>query len=197
MTLSRDFTPNPKNCLHCGKEFLPQYTAMQVCCSLTCAARFAKNQRVAKVKAEREQTRERKAALKRIPDLIKEAQREFNSWVRARDAKKPCISCGASLGEGGVGGGYDCGHFRSTGSAPHLRFDERNAAGQCKHCNRYLSGNAVAYRVGLVERIGLEAVSALEADNRVRKWGRDELIAIRDHYKAKLKELTSMRKETA
>jgi hypothetical protein len=47
----------------------------------------------------------------------------------------------------------------------------------------------VDYRIGLVARIGLEAVEALESDNTPRKWTREELIAIRDTYKAKLKEM--------
>jgi hypothetical protein len=47
----------------------------------------------------------------------------------------------------------------------------------------------VDYRIGLIGRIGLEAVEALEADNRVHKWERDELIAIRDLYRRKRKEL--------
>ena len=33
------------------------------------------------------------------------------------------------------------------------------------------------------------AVEALEADNRVRKWTREELIGIKDAYRVKLKEL--------
>lgn len=133
--------------------------------------------------------RARKAALKRIPDLIKEAQTAFNSFVRTRDEKKPCICCGFPLGEGDIGGAFDCGHYRSTGSAPHLRFDEDNAHAQRKYCNRYGAGRAVDYRIGLIQRIGLEAVERLESDNRVHKWQRDELIAIRDKYRAKLKEL--------
>ena len=77
----------------------------------------------------------------------------------------------------------------STGSAPHLRFDERNAHAQRKVCNRWGAGRAVDYRIGLVARIGLAAVEALESDNTPRKWLREELIYIRDRYRAKLKEL--------
>lgn len=135
--------------------------------------------------------RERKAAMKTIPDLIKEAQREFNAYIRARDADKPCICCGEPLsaGSGSAGGDFDCGHYRSVGSASHLRFDERNAHGQRKRCNRYGAGRAVDYRIGLIGRIGLGPVEALESDNRVHKWTREELISIRDTYKAKRKEL--------
>ena len=52
-----------------------------------------------------------------------------------------------------------------SGSAAHLRFDERNAHAQRKVCNRWGAGRAVDYRIGLVARIGLAAVEALESDN--------------------------------
>lgn len=139
-------------------------------------------------KVERAETRRRKEAIKTIPDLIKEAQREFNAYIRARDADQLCICCGNPLGTGEVGGAFDCGHYRSTGSASHLRFDERNAHAQRKVCNRWGAGRAVDYRIGLVARIGLEAVEALESDNTPHKWTREELISIRNHYRAKLKE---------
>jgi hypothetical protein len=95
----------------------------------------------------------------------------------------------ASLGDGDLGGAYDCGHYRSVGSAPHLRFMEANAHAQRKACNRWGAGRAVDYRIGLIQRIGIEAVESLEADNRIHKWTREELIEIRDTYKRKLKEL--------
>ena len=184
MTLSRSF--KPKTCAHCGGSFLP-LRAMQNVCGPVCAGRLVK----AKKAQDKRSLRERKSALKTIPDLIKEAQREFNAFIRARDALRPCICCNLPLGTGAVGGGFDCGHWRSVGSAPHLRFDERNAHGQRKQCNRYGAGRAVDYRKGLIERIGLEAVEALEADNRIHKWTREELIAIRDEYRRKRKELES------
>lgn len=142
---------------------------------------------------QRKATKERKEKLKTRRDYINEAQVAVNAYVRYRDKDKPCICCGKPLSDGcgsGVGGSYDAGHYRSTGSAPHLRFDaDRNIHGQRKACNRYGSGRAVDYRIGLIARIGLQAVEALEADNTPRKWTIDELKAIRDRYRAKLKEL--------
>ena len=88
-----------------------------------------------------------------------------------------------------MGGGFDCGHYRSVGSAPHLRFDERNAHGQTKQCNRYGAGRAVDYRIGLIQRIGLEQVESLEADQTPKKYSIEDMKAIKDEYKRKLKEL--------
>ena len=146
----------------------------------------AKKARAA-AKVERASIRARKEAIKTLPTLKAEAQQAFNAYIRARDADKPCICCGLPLSAGDVGGSFDCGHYRSVGSAQHLRYDERNAHGQRKQCNRWGAGRAVDYRIGLVARIGLADVEALEADNTPRKWTREELIAIRDAYRKKLK----------
>lgn len=177
-----------KPCTVCDTPFTPQRMGQRVC-SPRCAMRHVRQAK----KAEREQTKRRKAALKTIPQLIKEAQREFNTYIRERDKDQPCICCGQPLGIGEVGGAYDCGHYRSTGSAPHLRFDERNAHAQRKFCNRYGAGRAVDYRLGLLARLGEKVVEAIESDNRIHRWTREELIAIRDTYRAKLRE---MKKET-
>ena len=85
------------------------------------------------------------------------------------------------------------GHYRSRGSAPHLRFNEDNVHAQRKQCNRYGSGNVVGYRLGLIERIGLEAVEALEADNAPRKYTAEDLKAIKADYTRKARELEKAR----
>ena len=160
-------------------------------CSPRCAGRLVKEQK----KAEAVQTRERKAALKRIPDLIKEAQVVFNRWIRARDHDQPCISCGAPPPDlSQLHAGRDAGHYRSTGSASHLRFHEDNCHAQCVRCNQFGAGRAVDYRIGLVVRIGVGRVEALESMNAPHKWQRDELIAIKATYIQKIKDL---KRETA
>lgn len=178
---------NVKACAQCGKEFMPVRPMQQVCSSV-CASRLVR----ADKKEKNRQIRIRKESIKTIPTLLREAQYEFNAYIRARDAGKPCICCGMPLGEGEVGGAYDCGHYRSVGSAPHLRFDERNAHAQRKQCNRWGAGRAVDYRIGLIQRIGLEQVEALESDNRVRKWKADELRAIKAEFRRKRKFLNEV-----
>lgn len=171
-----------KHCKVCDTVFTPQ-RPLQVVCSLRCAKKKVRQDKA----EERQQTKKRKEALKTIPDLIKEAQTAFNAYIRKRDENQPCICCGQPLGSAEVGGAYDCGHYRSTGSASHLRFHEDNAHAQRKVCNRYGAGRAVDYRIGLIARIGLAAVEALESSNTPHKWTREELEAIRDKYRAKLK----------
>jgi hypothetical protein len=181
-------TLKEKTCAQCGTQFRPFSSTSRVC-SPVCASKWVR----AENKQDRAQLKARKQALKRIPDLIKEAQTAFNAWVRARDADERCISCGVLLSREAIGGGFDAGHYRSRGSAKHLAFHEDNCHGQCKRCNRYGAGMAVDYRIGLVRRIGLSAVEALEASNTPHKWQRDELIAIRAQYVEKLKELKRSR----
>ncbi len=110
-------------------------------------------------------------------------------YIRERDKAQPCICCGKELARDAVGGGYDCGHYRSVGSAPHLRFNEDNAHGQRKVCNRYGGGRAVDYRIGLIKRIGLARVESLEADNEPKKWDIEQLKEIKQYYNQKLKQL--------
>ena len=181
-----------KKCRVCRQQFKP-IQPMAVVCSPACAlslaqSKRAKDEKVALVK-EKRADKARKERLKTRRDWEREAQTAFNAFIRARDADKPCICCGLPLSAGDVGGAYDCGHYRSTGSAPHLRFVEDNAHAQRKQCNRWGAGRAVDYRLGLIARIGLERVEALEADQTPRRYTADELKAIRDEYRAKAREL--------
>jgi len=186
----------PNRCKHC-KVRMPEDKAHHVlhdgCKDAWIAAHRKKQDQSkarevrAQAKVERAEIRRRKEALKTVPELLREAQQAFNTFVRARDqaAGHACISSGRQLDWSG--NAVDAGHYRSTGAASHLRFNEDNCHAQSKHDNQYLAGNAIDYRIRLVERIGLERVEALEADNLVRKWTRAELIEIRDTYRAKAK----------
>jgi hypothetical protein len=179
-----------KKCKVCKTEFTPA-RPMQNWCSLDCAVKLA-NQAVEKKKAkeaqeDRKKTREKLDAMRTKPQLVKVAQTAFNAFVRARDADKPCISCGKPPST--ETNQTDAGHFRSVGSAPHMRFVEDNIHGQCKHCNQYLAGNVLAYRKGLIERIGLTRVEQIESDQTVRKYTKEGLQEIAKHYNAETRRL--------
>lgn len=189
-----------RKCRECNAKFTPirpmQPTCENFACKLAYANRAAeksaarrKKDEAAKAKAERRAVKAAKEKLKTKRDYTKGAQIAFNAYIRERDKEKPCICCGEPLLLDSVGGGFDCGHYRSVGSAPHLRFDERNAHGQRKKCNRYGAGRAVDYRLGLIVRIGAESVAEIEADQADRKWTIDDLKRIRDEYREKLKAL--------
>ncbi|MGA4815952.1 recombination protein NinG [Pseudomonas aeruginosa] len=111
-----------------------------------------------------------KEKLKSRSDHLREAQQAFNEFIRWCDriAGHACISSGLPLDWSG--NQTDAG---TTGRPEPRRisaFNENNCHAQRKLDNRYLSGNAVDYRVGLIARIGLAAVEELEADNSVRKY---------------------------
>ena len=182
----------PAKCKVCTTLFT-KTRPMQNWCSIDCAVTLG-NQAIAKKKAkaqaeDRKQTREKLDAMRTKPQLVKLAQTAFNAFVRARDTGKDCISCGKPLHGPQVGGAFDCGHYRSIGSAPHMRFVEDNAHGQCKHCNSHLAGNHVAYRQGLIARIGLQAVERIEADNTTRKYSKEGLIELARHYRAEARKM--------
>lgn len=164
----------------CRERFEQRSMAHRACCPDHAQALVA----LEKARKDRKERQVGLAKLKRRADYLKEAQTAFNAFIRQRDRDKLCISSGVPLTLEAVGGGFDCGHYRSVGSAPHLRFDERNAHGQTKKDNRYLSGNAISYRAGLIARIGLAEVEALEADDTPRKWTVEQLIEIKKHYSA-------------
>lgn len=181
-----------KSCKVCRIDFTPA-KPLQTVCSPACALTLASSKRAKAIKVA--QVKERKAdavkrdSLKSRSQWMKEAQTAFNQFIRLRDAGKPCICCGRHSSGMVHGGDFDAGHYRSRGSAPHLKYDERNVHAQLKQCNRYDSGNVVGYRLGLIERIGLDAVEALESDQEPRKYSIDDLKAIKITYAAKAREL--------
>lgn len=196
-------TPRKKLCrCGCGEKFVPtrqmQPTRDNFDCKVRFAERHAAKARERREKAERQELRARREKIKRTPELRQEAQEAANAYVRFRDRDEPCISCGRrDLSDPLTGGAWDCGHYRSVGSAPHLRFDVvRNMAKQCKHCNRDLGGNHVGFRRGLIERIGVEAVEALEADNGVRRYRGQDYREVRDFFRAELKALKAGKSST-
>jgi hypothetical protein len=140
-------------------------------------------------KIDRQKDMARRRALETTRSLTPIAQRWFNKFIRLRDRDQPCISCGKPPGGDGFHQGRDAGHYRSVGAASHLRFTENNVAAQCVRCNQWDAGKAVDYRIGLIARIGREAVEALEHDNTPKTWTVDELRELIETYKAKCKEL--------
>src|SRR5574343_78430 len=104
-----------KKCKVCKEQFTPT-RPLQSCCSVPCAI---KHSQVAKEKKERLEHRVAKEKLKSRADWMREAQQSFNHYIRARDKSKGygCISCGTFQGK------ENCGHYRSVGSSPELRFN--------------------------------------------------------------------------
>ncbi|MBL3062295.1 hypothetical protein ELO35_16850, partial [Klebsiella pneumoniae] len=179
--------PARRKCAHCREWFHPAREG-QVVCSFECASEIGKKQtakareaaKARAVKRQREfekegrqRRRAKRESFKTKAQWDKEAQSAFNRYIRIRDEGKPCVSCGNPLiGKSNylTGSAIDASHYRSRGAASHLKFNVFNVHSACTRCNRQLSGNAVEYRIHLIERIGLDRVERLEADNELRRF---------------------------
>lgn len=166
-------------------------------CNIDHATSYAYERRsVGKKKIEKEfnkETARRKRKLKENdkPHRTREAQKAFNAFIRERDKKNPCVSCGIFRDETAVSNGsnWHAGHYKTTGARPELRFNEANCHKQCAHCNNFLSGNIENYRINLIKIIGLKKVEWLEGPHEPKKYTCEELKEIELKYKQKLKEL--------
>jgi hypothetical protein len=199
-------SPKPRcgRCKVCHDKFEKTRSIQPTCEKFECKVEYASRvaakaaaKRVNEAKqaaaADRANDRKRKEALKSQGDWIADVQVVFNRYIRVRDADKTCICCGKPFEPQRFGGSMDAGHYRSRGSAPHLRFDERNVHGQRKNCNRPGGTTHAAFRAGMIARIGLETLEALEADQTPRHYTIEDLKALKKHYQAKTRELLKAR----
>lgn len=184
----------PRICRYsgCKQTFTPK-NGRQTVCSLPCSWKWADEKAERKAKAaERKAIAERAAARHAEKKAHREQDRGFiearakayfHAWVRYRDRHDPCISSGRVTASK-----WNAGHYRPSGGNSALRYHEDNVHKQSSEDNLHLSGNLSAYRLRLIEKIGLERVEWLEGPHPVKKWTDEELIAIYETYRAKLKE---------
>jgi hypothetical protein len=124
-----------------------------------------------------------KKELMSLQDYLKITQQVFNKYIRQRDKGMSCISCGNEPKKANAG------HYFSQGGHSNVRFHEDNVHLQCEHCNSYLSGNLLNYRIGIEKRIGTARLIVLEViAHETKKWTIQELNEIIETYKRKLKE---------
>ncbi len=199
--------PKGKKCRSCKASFTP-FKPMQVACSVACALSMASTQKDKARKAiasqARVEHRQAKEKLKTRSQWIKEAEQAVRDYRRLYELSigSGCISCGNSqeiiLAAQGwkTGGAFDAGHFLGKGARPELRMEPNNIWLQCKGCNagsfKYSrKGVTVSegFRNGLIDRIGLPAVEAMESDHEPRKYTIEDLEAIKTKYRAKVLEL--------
>jgi predicted RNA-binding Zn-ribbon protein involved in translation (DUF1610 family) len=117
----------------CGTRFTA-YSSFVTWCSPECGSIIAmsklEEQQAKKRREERAADRKRKEEMKTRSDWVREAQQAFNNFIRERDrqAGRVCVCCGEPLDWSG--NNVDAGHYRSIGSAPHMRFVEDNVWAQ-------------------------------------------------------------------
>lgn len=203
--MAKGKTPKPRTCPICSTEYIPRSSLQKVCHNYKCAIAFNK-QRDAEIAAREQRKREReksadlkqrREALKTRAEWEREAQAAFNRYIRMRDMYQECISHPGKLISNSnyiTGSAVDASHYRSRGAASHLRFNVFNVHAACTRCNRQLSGNAVEYRIRLIERIGLERVERLEADNEPRKFDIDYLKRVKSIFTRRARHYEKLRK---
>ena len=202
--------PRRKRCPECRVMFTKARESQVVCGEIECAISHGKSEKgraiAGKALAEvgRRDIKVRKEALKSRSDHLKDAEKAVRDHRRTYELSigSGCISCGESqesiLHAQGwkTGGAFDAGHFLGKGARPELRLVPSNIWLQCKSCNAGSAkfarkGETVSqgFRAGLIARIGLEAVEALEADHTPRKETVEQLKAITAEYRAKTRDL--------
>jgi len=167
-----------KKCKVCKEPFKP-YSSLTQVCSVKCAVQYSKD------KIWKQEKKELVLKLQTTSDLKKIAKILFQKWIRLRDKGTNCISCQANTVL------MDGSHYFSAGSYSHMIFDENNCHASCQQCNRFLHGNLIEYRKGLVKRYGEGFVLDLEKRAETKKeykYTQFELRNIINHYKAKIKE---------
>lgn len=168
-------------CAHCKAKFVPERPSQIVhveCIEAWTEAQAAKREReeakAARMAArlERASDRERREALKRIPELEEDCRKIVQAIARIRDRHDGCISCH-------VGPNYDGqwhgSHFRAHGGCSSVQFHLWNIHKSCAQCNYFKGGNIAAYRPRLIEKIGAERVEWLECQPKSKKFSRDYL----------------------
>lgn len=177
-------------CSICKDKFNPQFSTLEKCCrKIDCRTEWAMLQvQKNKDKLWKQKKEVLKNNIKTLSQYEADAKKSFQKWVRLRDNGLPCISCGNTNTTDWAGG-----HYYSAGKYSGFMFDERNCHKQCNsHCNKFLSGNLLEYRKGLIKRYGIEFVDKLESESDTKrdyKFTKEELIAKKLKYDIKIKEL--------
>lgn len=193
----------PRRCKssQCRKELPPaskcaDYTQKRGYCSIECMAAHGLE------KVEEKRLKDiRKAMNPNPPPKKKKSQAEltqdsFNKMIRLLDAGKPCHSCGRYQ----CGALMTCGHFRSVGACPELRYDPRNAfiqGGGCNFANRRPDKNnakgaetiAQEYEKRLRDEYGDAFVDWVKGPHEMPRWRDDDLRAIRKLFAAECRRL--------
>lgn len=114
--------------------------------------------------------------------------RVFSEYIRKRDTSNglfKCISCGKIK----PADQCDCGHYINRWHTS-VRWNEDNAHGECRHCNRFDENHILDYRRNLVNKIGEDRVLLLEAQkNKQTKMTDFEAEQLIRYYKDKIKSL--------
>ncbi|MEE9351504.1 MAG: recombination protein NinG [Thiotrichaceae bacterium] len=207
-----------RKCKHCSeKSDNPYLTPLFAFCNVDHALKYSQTQiQAAHAKKQKKIIKriaeEKKACRKDLLELNKktlgwqhkQTKVAFNKmrvlqelkWFHDRGLAPSCISCSKQNMD------WCCGHFKTVGSSPELRYKEYNTYLQCnRYCNRALSGNIEGnkttrgYKEGLKERFGViegEAIIKMcESKVDLPRLRCEELEEIRKVFNKNIKNLQS------
>jgi hypothetical protein len=171
-------------CKNCKEKFDPIRFNKKYCLKDECVRVWVESEKTKQWKKTKAKI---KNDLETVQELIKATQIIFNKYIRLRDKGQVCISCQKKLKEGNV----DAGHMWSAGGHSNLRFNEFNVNAQCSRpCNKDKAGDINNYRLGFVERYGIEKLNEIDSLAKIeRKFTKDELKELIHKYKLKIKQL--------
>ena len=205
---------NSKNrCSHCKHYFSPNKMIvrgkLKFCCTEHMISYAAgKGRKAAKAnRQERERIKQTTTAQLNRSSLSwqhKKTQQAFNKMRVLEELKfhrdqgftPVCISCQRPIG----GDQWCCGHLKTVGSHPELRYDRLNTHLQHNHrCNQRLSGDitgtkdTIGYIEGLKVRHGeeraTEIIEHLNSYHPPKKYTCEDLELMRKEFNAKIREL--------
>jgi hypothetical protein len=169
-----------RKCKYCRSVFSPITTLQKNCFDPNCVTEWINE---VKQKNWQKKKAKLKLDLMTVQDYIKLAQQVFNKYINLRDNGLPCISCDKP-----INGRINASHYFNANNHWNVRFNEFNVHSSCINCNQYLSGNLIEYRSRLINKIGIEQLTLLEAEaNKTRKFTIEELKEIINTYKKKIK----------
>lgn len=183
-----------KKCKICKEKFTPIRSSLEPTCdNYDCKVSYAlivvEKQKISKDKKAKDDWSKEKKILrdntKKLSEYEAEAKKSFQKFIRFRDSGKECISCFQHKD------GYDGGHFKKAEIYSGVIFHEMNCHAQCRKCNRFLNGNELNYRKGLIMRYGEEYANFIEDlanSTRVKKYTKQELIDIKKKYDLLIKQ---------
>lgn len=162
-------------------------------CGAKLALALLEKQRAKRERQDKKQAKEERAATRKAKEgaksrsrLAAEAQEAVNAYVRARDAGKPCISCGRP--DDGTHQRH-AGHWKTVKARKDIRFDPANIHAQCSQDNQYGGGGLhPGYFPELLRRIGQDEVDRLERVT-IRRYTDDDYREIRDRFRAMKREI--------
>lgn len=172
-----------RKCPICAELFKPQRMGQRVCGPACAAVQGARDRQ----KKERQETRDRKAALKTPAQLAEPVRKLAQRYAVLRDSDYGCISC--DKGPHWTGGKWHGSHFKSVGSNSALQFNLLNIHKACDQCNYFMAGNIGPYETRLRQKIGDEKVDWLKCHPRSREYTPEYLSRLASILRKKIKRL--------